>query len=374
MKKRVVIDASSCLIGSWNPHLSGIGRTTLELIRALEAQKNLPFDLVLFTQRLRPDRLQRYHFKSEEINLPLPRKEWVTSLKNTFPIVEWLTKSNLYHIPHNYGECLKKENTVLTIHDALGFDIDEPHLYDRKKIQQTVDLAENCRAILTCSQSSKDHLLKHLRIPEDKITVIHWGYNKEIFRVLKENVIAEFRRRNHLSQPFILSVSCNVGRKRTPELIRQYLKHAACLPWDLVLVWNNPPEDIKSFVRSSKNAQRIHFYASPTDDELSKLYNSCEFTVFPSIYEGFGLPILEAFACGKTALIVNKTSMPEIAGSAGIYFESEAEDAIGNKLLEMATNKINLNDYKARCLLRASDFSWEKCAKETIKFYIKNLI
>lgn len=376
MKKRVVIDASSCLIGNWNPYLSGVGRTSLELIRALEAKKTLPFELVLFCQRFKKDRLQRYHFKSPQYCLPLPRNKWINWIKNTFPVVETLTGADLYHIPHNCGEFFNGRNTILTIHDAMMFETKEDHLY-KQEFQKTLKkAAERCRAILTCSYSSKLLLLRHLDIPEEKITVAPWGYDSSIFKKLSEEYVkTKLERRFHISSPYLFSVSCDIGRKRTPELIHEYIKCAEKdIPFDLVLVWKKIPTEIAERIAASPAKEKIHIFSSVSDEELAILYNGSSCTVFPSIHEGFGLPILESMACGTPVLTTKETSLPEIAGDAGIYLPSLEEEEIGKQIMNLAEGKFNLKDYARKSLQQAEKFSWSRCAEITISVYEKNLL
>lgn len=375
MKKRVVIDASSCLIGSWNPYLSGVGRTTLELIRALEAKKTLPFELVLFCQRFKRDRLQRYHFKSPQYCLPFPRNKWINWTKNIFPVVETLTGADLYHIPHNCGEFFNGRKTILTIHDAMMFAIPDDYHFTKQEQEQQKRKAEKCSGILTCSQSSKRLLLNYINIPEDKITVVPWGYDTSTFRKYDADFVKEeLQKKFQLVHPYLLTVSCSTGRKRTPELIRQYLKCAEKeYPFDLVIVWKNIPQELLSQINLHPQKNRIKILRGVSDQDLAMLYSGSVCTVFPSLHEGFGLPILESMACGTPVLTSNQTAMPEIAGDAGIYLETSEEDEISEKLIALAGNKYNLDIFSKRSLLQAKKFSWENCASQTIEVYEKYL-
>lgn len=369
--KRVVIDASSCLIGSWNPNLTGIGRTTLELIRTLEARNNLPFELVLFCQRLSHNRLQHYNFTSKQFCLPLPRFQSVEKIKSILPVVETLTGADIYHIPHNHSGFFRNNRTILTIHDAMIFDIREDHLYSSAEKHSLKCDAERCSSIITCSISSKRLLLKYLDVQEDKITVAPWGYDKSVFFPYSQEQVQEaLKTKFCLVRPYLLSVSCNIGRKRTPELIRQYLKLASKdYPYDLVLVWRKPSEEVRKLLENSAAAHRVHIIPSVNNHDLALLYNGTACMVFPSIYEGFGLPVLEAMACGRPVMITHETSLPEIGGNAAIYFDTIEEDNIGEKLLQLADGQFNLEDLSRRSLIQASKFSWEQCADITISVY-----
>lgn len=373
--KKIVINANFCLVYSWGTkYLTGVGRTTLELIRALETRKNLPFKLALFCERFNHDRLQRYHFKSPQYCLPLPLKvrKWSESAKNYFPIVETFTGADLYHIPQGLGGFFYGNKTVVTLHDALAFE-ERKIRSEQEAFRRT---AARVRGILTCSNSSKQLLLKYLNVPEEKIVVAPWGYNSEIFKVLPTALIQEeLSRRFQIFHPYLFSiVSLRLARKRASELIRQYLKCTKKgYPYDLVVVFQDISPELETMIAAHPEGKRIKILKGATDEELAILYNGAICMVFPSLHEGFGLPILESMACGTPILTTNATSMPEIAENAGIYFESTEEEEIGNKLLQIAEGKFNLEYYSKLSLLQAKKFSWSRCAEITIDFYEKCL-
>lgn len=374
-KPRIVIDASSALPLPGR-FLDGIGRTTVELIRSLEKLEALPFDITLFSQRLKADRLQRYNFASPQRFLPLPRWSRLEWVRSRLPIVEMVTGGDLLHIPYNYAPVYNRSKTVVTIHDAMFLVCPEDHLHVPEQTRKTVELARSCQAVISCSQHSKDDLVRYADIDPDKIHVCHWGYDKQQFYPMedKAGIARALADRYRIDAPFFLSVSCDVGRKNSPLVVKEFLKFAEADGEDhLVMVWRNPPDDVKQIVASHPDGHRIHFISGVSDDDLRLLYNGATALLFPSRYEGFGLPILEAMGCGTLAVTTRISSLPEVGGDAAIYVDLDDENALLNVMTKFKNQEFDSEYLVARSLAQAARFSWDDCAKKTLEVYLKCL-
>jgi len=370
-KKRIVMDASS-VFPFEGKNLAGIGRTTLELVRALEKIESLPFELVLFGQRLSRERFQRYGFSSLVRYLRLPRWACFNWLRNKLPVVELLTGANLLHITSNYAPVFKSQKTIVTIHDAMFLTYPEGHLHSTEKTDEILGLARTCRAIITCSENSKKDLVVHGGINADKILVIYWGYDQELFFKIKDTTVVQdfLKKWFHLEAPYFFCVSCDIGRKNSPAVVENYLKlidkensH------DLVMVWPNPPQNIIDQVSTHSKGKNVHFLANISDEELRYLYNGATVLLFPSEYEGFGLPVLEAMACGTPVVTCNVSSLPEVGGKAAIYIEPGDHKALLRKMESFARGECNREKLSQKCMAQAKEFSWQKCARQTVQVY-----
>ncbi len=370
-KKRVVIDAS--LIFTFGEQcLPGIGRTTLELIKALEQIEDLPFELVLFGQRFSNNRFQRYGFASPVRYLRLPRWKCFNWLREKLPIVEFLTRSDLLHVTSNHAPVFAPHRTVVTIHDAMFLCYPEEHLHREKESADILTLAKACRAIITCSENSKKDLVNYGRIAERKIHVIHWGYDQTLFFKIPDPAAnhAFLANRFQIVSPYFLSVSCDIGRKNSPAIVNNFLmmkedktRH------DLVMVWKNPLQEIKDQVAAHRRGKRVHFLSNISDEELRHLYNGATALLFPSEYEGFGLPVLEAMACGTPVITCNASSLPEVGGNAAIYIAPGDHLALLGEMEAFTQGKYNREELGVRCLTQAKKFSWSQCALKTIAVY-----
>jgi len=370
-KKRVVIDASS-ILPFGEKYLSGIGRTTLELIKALEKIEILSFRLVLFGQRLSRERFQRYGFSYPVRYLRLPRWQCFNWLRRKLPVVELLTGADLLHITSNYAPVYAPHKTIVTIHDAMFLSYPEEHLHDTKKTEEILGLASACRAIITCSENSKKDLVVYGGIDFDKIHVIHWGYDQTLFFKIQDTAIINdfIAKKFQIGAPYFFSVSCDIGRKNSPAVVEKYLKlldkedsH------DLVMVWPKPPQNICDQVSEHPKGKHVHFLANISDEELRYLYNGATVLVFPSEYEGFGLPVLEAMACGTPVLTCNVSSLPEVGGNAAIYIGPGDHKALLCEMGAFARGEYNRENLSHKCLAQAEKFSWQQCALKTIQIY-----
>ena len=330
--KRLLIDINSIVPYYVTGKVNGIGRTTLELIQALAGIKNLPFEVVLYSQNMKGigGRNTGLPFKTK--HLYLPHREKIDKLLARFPIKECLTGYDIMHIPHNFEYVYSPGKCVVTLHDALFMKVQE-EAFEHEKMKQIVPpFMRQCKHIITCSESSRRDIVETMGIEPEKITVIYWGIKHDLFFPQKDklNIRDKLQSKFELSSPYFLSVSCNAERKRTDVLVRSYiaLSREQTLSHDLVLVWGNPPLNLLKEVKNSSVATRIHFLKNISDGDLALLYNGAEAMFFPSSYEGFGLPLLEAMACGVPVITCHNSSLDEIAGNAAIYLTEPLFDSL----------------------------------------------
>ena len=375
--KRLLIDINSIVPYYVTGKVNGIGRTTLELIQALARIKNLPFEVVLYSQNMKGigGRNTGLPFKTK--HLYLPHREKIDKLLARFPIKECLTGYDIMHIPHNFEYVYSPGKCVVTLHDALFMKIQEEAFGHEKMKQIVPPFMRQCKHIITCSESSRRDIVEPMGIEPEKITVIYWGIKHDLFFPQKDklNIRDKLQSKFELSSPYFLSVSCNAERKRTDVLVRSYiaLSREQTLSHDLVLVWGNPPLNLLKEVKNSSVATRIHFLKNISDGDLALLYNGAEAMFFPSSYEGFGLPLLEAMACGVPVITCHNSSLDEIAGNAAIYLTEPLFDSLIDVMGRLDQNTIDTEPFVENGIKRAAQFSWEKTAKETIGVYLDAL-
>lgn len=368
--KRLLIDINSIVPYYVTGKVNGIGRTTLELIQALARIKNLPFEVVLYSQNMKGigGRNTGLPFKTK--HLYLPHREKIDKLLARFPIKECLTGYDIMHIPHNFEYVYSPGKCVVTLHDALFMKIQEEAFGHEKMKQIVPPFMRQCKHIITCSESSRRDIVETMGIEPEKITVIYWGIKHDLFFPQKDklNIRDKLQSKFELSSPYFLSVSCNAERKRTDVLVRSYiaLSREQTLSHDLVLVWGNPPLNLLKEVKNSSVATRIHFLKNISDGDLALLYNGAEAMFFPSSYEGFGLPLLEAMACGVPVITCHNSSLDEIAGNAAIYLTEPLFDSLIDVMGRLDQNTIDTEPFVENGIKRAAQFSWEK----TILLYV----
>lgn len=374
MEKKLLIDANSMVYRTGMTHLAGIGRTTFELVTALQQLYSLPFDGTVFTQTVR-GRLAAECPVFRHRNLPVPPGrafEWL--LKKT-PLLDLVSPHDLLHVPHNYAAVFRPERTVVTIHDALFFSYPENFLGHDFAREHYPPFARACRAIITCSQSSKEDIVTYMDVPPEKVTVAHWGVNTAVFYPSdRSEALAELGKKGHVRRPFFVSVSCDRGRKNTITVMHAFRTALGRkIDHDLVLVWGNPPEEYLAEFAPEIESGRIRFVQHVDDETLRLLYAGSTLSWFPSRYEGFGLPVLESMACGTPVVTCRNSSLGEAGGDAALYVEPDDLETMADLMVEFDRGRSGYRQLAERSLEHAGKFSWKRTAEAYVAFYNANL-
>jgi glycosyltransferase involved in cell wall biosynthesis len=289
-----------------------------------------------------------------------------------------LTRSDrpdLIHVQYT-APLMGQVPVVVTVHD-VSF-LEHPEYFTvvrRSQLRYTVSrTVKRAARILTVSEFSRDAILRAYDIPPDRVRVIPNAANPD-FRVIgRERAQHAVRRKLAFSGPFVLSVGDLQPRKNQIGLIEAFsglLRTHPQLQHHLVLTgketWFTPK--VREAARTSGFADRIHFTGFVEDSELLELYNACELFVFPSFYEGFGLPILEAMACGRAVACSNTSAMPEVADGAGILFDPHSTRDMMQAMADILRDSGLRTRLERLGVQRAACFSWQKSARATLDVY-----
>ena len=267
---------------------------------------------------------------------------------------------------------------VLTIHDLIPilFHRNLPLFY--KLWGPTLKFIKN-RAdyIITDSENTKNDCINHLKIPEDKIEVIPLAPDNH-FKLIKnkDSIKEELKIKYGINTPFILYVGTVEIRKNIPLLIKSFYKLLnKGLEFKLVLIGiqGHGFNEIAAVIKKLGISKEVISLGYVPLDDLIKFYNVADLFVFPSFYEGFGLPPLEAMACGCPVVTSNASSLPEVVGDAGVMVDPHDFHALTNAMYHILTNESLKNDLCNKSLNQAKKFSWDKTANETWKIYEKVL-
>jgi glycosyltransferase involved in cell wall biosynthesis len=231
-------------------------------------------------------------------------------------------------------------------------------------------------AVITISWQSKKDLETYLKIPGSKIIVTPLAAGTK-FRVLSEAEIAPALERAGVERPYILYVGSVEPRKNLLRLLDAYqelLKWSE--RWRLVIVgarnyWKSSP--VAQKVEQLGLGGQVKFTGYVPDEDLPALYNGADLFCFPSLYEGFGLPVLEAMACGTPVVTANSSSLPEVAGEAALLVDPYNVAEIAAAMRRVLEDPQLAEVLRQRGLKRSAQFTWEKTARETIAVYEKVL-
>jgi glycosyltransferase involved in cell wall biosynthesis len=234
-------------------------------------------------------------------------------------------------------------------------------------------IARSSHHIITGSEFSKRDIVNTFSISEEKVTVTSYGVDKRFHVIVDQELKKDMREKYRLNKPFILYAGSIQPRKNIESLLKAYfaLRSKKTIQHQLVFTggsgWKN--SRIYELVERSEFKEDAVFLGYIPDNVLPLLYNSADFLVYPSYFEGFGMPVLEAMACGCPVITSNTSSLPEVAGDAGLlidpYDVSSLEDAI-EQLAHDNTLKQSLIE---KGLDQSQRFSWERCALQTLNVY-----
>jgi len=228
-------------------------------------------------------------------------------------------------------------------------------------------------AIITVSNASKESIAEHIKLDQKRIVVTYEAANRLFQRVLDKQCVDKVRQKYNLSPDFILAIGSADPRKNIKRLVQAY----SCLPQEiqekhhLAIVWTHSflADELSAQIEKLGLTHSVHFLRSVPNEDLNLLYNAASLFAFPSLYEGFGLPPLEAMACGVPVIAANNSSIPEIVGEAALLFDAQDVREISDSLRQILTDQALGAMLSKAGIERAASFSWEKCAQETVEVY-----
>jgi glycosyltransferase involved in cell wall biosynthesis len=232
----------------------------------------------------------------------------------------------------------------------------------------------NADLVIVISENTQNDVLRYYNIPRDKIKVCHLAAGT----IFKD--IATLQQETHLirkfsAKPYLLFVGQRRGYKNFISLLKAYSIWIMNKDFDLVCVGGEENWDEKenAIIKKSGISRSVIKIGSVNDKRLRSFYSSASAFICPSLYEGFGIPILEAMACGTPVVLSNTSSMPEVAGEAALYFKPDSPDELLLALNRIVDDSALRQDLRSRGIERSKIFSWEKMAKEIYCVYKKLL-
>jgi len=265
---------------------------------------------------------------------------------------------------------------VVSVHD-VSF-LEHPEYFTafrsvqlRHTVRRTVRAASR---VLTPSEFSKRRILEAYGLDDEKVVVLPNGVSSSFRPISREAAQRWVQSTLHVPVPFVLTVGDLQPRKNHASLIRAFERLVRAypqIPHHLLIVgketWYAPA--VRAAARKSAASGRIHFTGFVSDDDLLKLYGGCDLFVYPSFYEGFGLPIVEAMACGRAVACSNTSAMPEVADSAALLFDPRSEDELLLAMRDLLLNPELRMRMERLGVQRAPLFSWDRTAVKTLELY-----
>ncbi|MBI5411641.1 glycosyltransferase [Candidatus Peregrinibacteria bacterium] len=321
--------------------------------------------------------------KGKEVIIPLWR--WLpgyATLRKFF-IIPWVLSKHKIDVVHEPAHIAPfiffpgKYKKIVTIHDLTPVLFPQYHIKNSSVIHSIVFplLAKRADVIICDSGNTEKDFIKRYH-PKCTTQTVHLAADKKVYRLLSSQEIGDFKNRNNLSSPFILYVGTIEPRKNISCLISAFerIKEQG-LPHQLILIgksgWKNEIEI--ELIRKSAWKNAIIWLEYVPSNDLHFYYNAADLFVFPSRYEGFGLPILEAMQCGCPVIAADNSSLPEVVGNAGVLVKTDDVDALADSIYNILSDSAYRKTLIQNGLHQAEKFSWEKTARKTIETYNKSL-
>lgn len=308
---------------------------------------------------------------------------------SAIPHIAAAHKIDLFHRPYqfkNYGELIEflmVEKRVFTFLDLIlcrypGYFRDK-ELFEKNKTIMGLALNLSSR-IIAISEHAKQDVIEMYDIPAEKIDVVYVGFDADKFKKINDtNKISEFRKEYNLPDKYILYLGTDYPHKNIKNLLISFAKianHEKMKDYRLVLAgascYVKGRQYLEKYIEPIKD--KIISLGYFDDNKITLLYNAADIFVFPSLFEGFGLPVLEAFACGVPVICSNATSLPEVAGDAAYMVDATEPDKIASAIIDVVSSPRLRESLIEKGRDRVKLFTWEKCVKETYKVYEKALL
>jgi glycosyltransferase involved in cell wall biosynthesis len=370
---KLILDIGPLLIKS-----VGIRYYTINLVRNI-LKLNVGGEVLLFpflTEKTKKP-FEGLNYKGFVINEQY--QKWLFAILSslgggTFVSKLFLNDWDLFWTPGTFPLPIRT-GVVGTIYDLTTIIFPQFHKKKMVKHQEKMFnyLKKNASLIIAISENTKSDIIKYLRIPEDKIRTIYCGVGDEFRKIEDSRHLKNKLKGIGVDYPYLFYLGTLEPRKNVERLIEAFirLKKEKRINEKLVVSgmqgWGY--QHVFNKVASSNIGKEIVFTGFVPNEFLPFLFNGASAFIYPSLYEGFGLPVLEAMACGVPVVTTNVSSLPEVAGDAAVLLNPYSVDELADGIWRILSNEDLRDGCIKKGIERARSFTWERCAIETLKVF-----
>jgi glycosyltransferase involved in cell wall biosynthesis len=366
----------------WSQPATGSGQTVRYLVPALVGQDVDIEILVIVPESVTRNQVAQGLPERTQL-VPVPcrpgnfGKVWFE--QHTFPATCRRLGIDLAHVPYFASPLSPPMPTLVTIHDLIPVIVPEYRgsVWVRLYTALAASAASHARLILTDSEASKRDIQAHLKVPDTHVRVVYLAPAPHYRPVEHRSTLGAIRRKYDLPDKFVLWLSGFDVRKNARGLLHGYtwVHQALGDEYPLVMAGRLPGNDTRFFPDPRRIAEELGlegvvcFPGWVDEEDKPALYSLAHVFVFPSYYEGFGLPILEAMACGAPVVTSNAASLPELAGAAAFQIDPGDTRRLGGAIIALCVQEDLHREMREKGLAQAAKFTWEKTALETLAAY-----
>ncbi len=370
---RIGIEAQRLL----RPHKHGMDIVALELIHALQ-QLDHEDDYFIF---VRPDEDEQCLSLHTNFTLvKVPGANYVHWEQVALPRAVRTYKLDVLHCTANTAPLLLDVPLILTLHDVLflkpGEGVNTATLYQKfgnwYRALLVRRLVARCRIILTISKYAEQEIINELAIPQSQIKVLYNGVGERFTAPVPADRLADTVKKYQLPARYFFFLGSSDPRKNLKNVLLAFVKYSRMDTDVRLIVSGKLPDFLHRILTPDEYAyieQRCHFIGYIPDEDLPALYTLAEIFLFPSISEGFGLPILEAMACGTPVITSTLTAMPEVAGNAALLVDPYQPDSIADAMQQLAGKPQFRQQLIQLGREQITHFSWTQTAQQVLNIY-----
>ena len=289
-----------------------------------------------------------------------------------FPPVEWLLGNiDVFHSPAHspvYAYCPSARKWIVTVHDLFTFKLNYDKKTQEKEMIVLRRIEQNAERVIAVSNSTRNDLLEIIPSLDSRVVVIPEGVDERFY---KEKFYSKVLVKYGIQAPYILYIGAAGSHKNLPCLINVFKRLSEIIPHSLVFA-GRITERYKAVIKLTNDINlqnRVVFAGTIEENDLSSIYKGADLLALPSLYEGFGLVLLEAMASGTPVVASNISSIPEVVGDAAKLFDPHDEEEMYAAIYTVVSNSSLRKKMKEKGLERARLFSWKKMAQETLRIY-----
>jgi len=336
---------------------------------------------VLYADRRRP-----FELTTVPANVAVRFLPWanpLSSLQNDMRMPRWMSADKLdaVHFPANYGFGPAGVKKIVTLHDAINVlpltEILRGHSKRPRSMAMmtylhycTLASLRNATLVLTVSEHAAAQIARAAGLERDHLQVVPLGIERGWARVDDGRRVHEVLSRLGIARPFVLADAI----KNPGVLVRAWQLLPEAIRDQYEIVFFSRSESVGAAVRAAMEAGKAQLVVQPSRQDLNVLFSQAEAFVFPSWTEGFGLPVLEAMACGTPVIASDRGSIPEVAGEAALFADAQDARGFAQHIQTVLTDRSLAGRLRARGLKRAAEFTWERTARGILGAYDRALV